>query len=198
MSDAMQSVICTGKFRKERMETSELKSLLKINCAVPISRGGCRWTQRATWEGLTLSTSSLPGRVYCQLWDPGWADYHQCSWVGGNSFLNLYKDVRKGCKRLLTVQPWMAAKRVNSCSLLPFLPPWEGREKEVGLVDWNRNRFNTTITKEGWYKAMPSRRSMCSQQWTLEGGHGQHGSSRENTEVGVGVRSRNRSGRPMG
>lgn len=103
----MQSVICTGKFRKERMETSELKSLVKINCAVPISRGGCRWTE-GYMGGLDLKHQQSPR-----------ADYHQCSWVGGNSFLNLYKDVRKGCKRLLTVQPWMAAKRVYSCLAFP-------------------------------------------------------------------------------
>lgn len=38
MSDAMQSVVCTEKWGEERMGTSELKSLLKINCPVPRSR----------------------------------------------------------------------------------------------------------------------------------------------------------------
>lgn len=31
-------------------------------------------THRGTWKDLTLSTSSLPGQGYHQLWDPDWAD----------------------------------------------------------------------------------------------------------------------------
>lgn len=99
MSDAMQSVVFTEKLGEERMGTSELKSLLKIDCAVPRSRwrvwmdtqgymGGSGFEHQQSPRTRTLAP--LRSRL-------GW--YDQCSWVGGNSFLSLYTEVKKGGKR---------------------------------------------------------------------------------------------------